>query len=91
MECQSTDDTTMAIRMIEYDFSIALEYAWKEGRRYCMEFPRSCVLYLRSGRNTPGFLEVEVLFPDGTLHLYQISAIKMSDYTKDMILKKDCR
>lgn len=25
IECQSVDDTTMAIRMIEYDFSIAIE------------------------------------------------------------------
>ena len=27
IECQSVDDTTMAIRMIEYDFSIAIENA----------------------------------------------------------------
>ena len=25
IECQSTDDTTMAVRMIEYDFAIAIE------------------------------------------------------------------
>ena len=30
-----------------------------------MEFPRSCVLYLRNSRNTPDFLEVDVVFPDG--------------------------
>ena len=48
IECQSTDDTTMAIRMIEYDFAIAVENAEKQGRRYRIEFPRSCVLFLRS-------------------------------------------
>ncbi len=46
IECQSTDDTTMAVRMIEYDFATAVEFARKQGRRYGMEFPRSCVLYL---------------------------------------------
>ena len=29
VECQSVDDTTMAIRMVEYDFAIALEQATK--------------------------------------------------------------
>ena len=32
IECQSVDDTTMAIRMIEYDFAIAMEGARKNGR-----------------------------------------------------------
>ena len=27
IECQSTDDTTMAVRMIEYDFATAVEFA----------------------------------------------------------------
>ena len=62
IECQSTDDTTMAVRMIEYDFATAVEFARKQGRRYRMEFPRSCVLYLRNSRNTPDFLEVDVVF-----------------------------
>ena len=33
IECQSVDDTTMAIRMIEYDFSIAIENAQKQGKK----------------------------------------------------------
>ena len=60
IECQSVDDTTMAIRMIEYDFSIAIENAQKQGRKYRMDFPKSCVLYLRSGKNTPDFLEINL-------------------------------
>ena len=31
IECQSTDDTTMVIRMIEYDFAIGIEHAEKQG------------------------------------------------------------
>ena len=44
IECQSTDDTTMAIRMIEYDFAIAVENVQKMKRSYRLEFPRSCVI-----------------------------------------------
>ena len=88
IECQSTDDTTMAVRMIEYDFATAVEYARKQGRRYRMEFPRSCVLYLRNSRNTQDFLEVDVVFPDGGCHLYRVPAIKVENYTKDNIFEK---
>ena len=89
IECQSTDDTTMAIRMIEYDFAIAVENAEKQGRRYRIEFPRSCVLFLRSSGNTPDYLEADVIFPDGKTHVYSIQAIKMADYTKDHIFEKN--
>lgn len=89
IECQSTDDSTMAVRMIEYDFAIAMEGAQKYGRRYRMEFPRSCVLFLRSTAATPDNLEVEVVFPDGKIHTYQLPVLKMADYTKDRIFEKN--
>lgn len=89
IECQSTDDITMAIRMIEYDFSIAIENAQKRGRRYRMEFPKSCVIYLRSNRNTPDSLEIEIVFPDGKIHLYQVPTVKVDNYTKDSIFEKN--
>ena len=89
IECQSLDDTTMAIRMIEYDFSIAVENAQKQGRRYRMDFPKSCVLYLRSGNNTPDFLEVEMALANGNIVLYQIPTIKLETYTKDGIFEKN--
>ena len=89
IECQSTDDTTMVVRMIEYDFTIAIGTADKQGRRYRIEFPRSCVLFLRSSQNTPDYLEADVVFPDGQVHLYSIPAIKMSNYTKNSIFEKN--
>ncbi len=52
----------MVIRMIEYDFAAALEYAEKENGKYRIYFPQSCVLYLR-GKNGPDFLEMELVMP----------------------------
>lgn len=89
IECQSIDDATMAIRMIEYDFAIAIEYAQKRKRRYRIEFPRSCVIYLRSNKNTPDSLEIEVVFPDGNMYVYQIPTVKVENYTKDGIFEKN--
>ena len=89
IECQSTDDTTMAVRMIEYDFAIAIEYAAKQGRRSEIEFPRSCVLFLRSSGNTPDFLETNVIFPDRRKQMYRVPTVKMADYTAESIFEKN--
>ncbi len=88
IECQSSEDATMAVRMIEYDFSIALERAQQKDGRYQMVFPQSCVLYLRDRINTPDELEVEVVFPDESTHVYHIPTVKVSRYTKDNIFEK---
>lgn len=89
IECQSTDDTTMAVRMIEYDFRIAMDNKIKDERRYRLEFPKSCVLYLRSGNTTPDVLEVDVVFADETVHVYKIPILKAENYTKDAIFEKN--
>lgn len=89
IECQSISDSTMEIRMIEYDFFIALEYVKKEKGIYKMEFPRSCVLYLRHNKNTKDRLKVKVVFPDGKHITYKVPVIKVQDYTKDVIFRKN--
>lgn len=81
IECQSTDDTTMAIRMFEYDFAIAMESRWRAGRKFYVEFPRSCVIYLRSTKNTPDVEEVELLLPDGQVCVYRIPTVKVECFT----------
>ena len=89
IECQSTDDRTMAIRMVEYDFAIALENGKRAGRKYYLEFPRSCVVYLRCTGNTPDYLEVEMKLPDGQKCTYRVPAVKVENYTKDKIFEKN--
>ena len=89
IECQSTDDTTMAIRMVEYDFAIALEQATKAGRMYEMDFPESCVLYLRCINTTPDVLKVKVNLPNGEYFIYETKVVKVQNYTKDAIFQKN--
>ena len=79
----------MAIRMIEYDFSIAIENAQKQGRKYRMDFPKSCVLYLRSGKNTLDFLEIEMVLSDENIVHYWVPTMKWETYTRDSIFEKN--
>ena len=88
IECQSTSDSAMVIRMIQYDFATALEYAKKENGKYRIYFPQSCVLYLR-GKNGPDFLEMELVMPDGQLVNYKVPVIRTERYTSDIIFQKN--
>jgi hypothetical protein len=89
IECQSFEDGTMQIRMLEYDFAIAVEQA-RQGKNYMeLNFPKSCVLQLRSNDNTPDKLEVKLNFQDGRSAVYTAPVIKVDDYTYDEMLEKD--
>lgn len=87
IECQSTDDSTMVIRMIEYDFAISLEQVQKENGRYRMYFPQSCVLYLR-GTKKRDTISVEIVMPDGNTVEYTVPVVQVQKLTCDDILQK---
>lgn len=88
IECQSTKDSTMIVRMIEYDFAIALEQTLLNGKPYEMDFPNSCVLYLRETEFTPDELELKVNLPQGGSFLYKTPIIKVQQYKRDIIFQK---
>ncbi len=87
MECQSTDDSTMVIRMIEYDFAISLENVQKKNGRYRMYFPQSCVLYLR-GTEKKDVISMELVMPNGNTVEYMVPIVQVQNFTCDEILRK---
>ncbi len=95
IECQSSPDSHMEIRMIEYDFLVALNNAKKVADEYVMELPRSATLYLRHTEKTPDFLKVTLLIPDARNTesvrkvTYETPVVKVQKYTKEEIFKKD--
>ena len=95
IECQSNPDSKMEIRMIEYDFLIALENAKRTKEGYIMKMPRSCTLYLRHTKNTPDFLTVHLIIPDiknpSKMQdvVYQTPIVKIQEYSKEKIFEKD--
>jgi hypothetical protein len=87
IECQSTDDSTMVIRMIEYDFAISLENVQKENGKYRMHFPQSCVLYLR-GMGKRDSISVELVLPNGKTVEYTVPVVQVQRFTCDDIFQK---
>ena len=88
IECQSTTDSSMVVRMIEYDFAIALEQALAAGAPYEMDFPSSCVLFLRHNSSTPDALQIKVRLPDGASFLYHTRVVKAQEYDSDALFEK---
>lgn len=88
MECQSTEDSTMILRMIEYDFAISLEHAEKVHGTYRMQFPHSCILYLRGDARKKN-VSMELQFPDNQIVRYKVPVIRMEWYSIKEILEKD--
>ena len=87
IECQSTGDAEMVIRMIEYDFAVSLETKQIENGRYKIYFPHSCVLYLR-GKGRKDTLGMDIIMPDGRVIKYELPAIYIERYTQDVIFQK---
>ena len=88
LECESRSKGNMSIRMIEYDFAIALENAEQTEDVYEINFPHSCVLYLRHTAQTPDALTVKVNLTDGVHFLYHTPTVKLQEYKKEEIFQK---
>ena len=88
IECQSERDADMVIRMFEYDISIALEHTSKIEDTWQIEFPQSCVLYVRNHRHLPESHTAIVKFADGQQVTYQVPIIHAQNYTVNAIFEK---
>jgi len=88
-ECQSRKDGNMILRMVEYDFMIALVDSRRRDDTERIRFPRSCVIYLRTTATMPDEEMLEIEMPDGQVILYRVPVLKLRDYTIDEIFEKN--
>lgn len=90
VECQSNPDSTIAIRILEYDFFIALRSPFLNDEDiYELRMPRSCVLYLRHNSRTKDNVDVKVWLDNDEYFLYTVPIIKVQTYTKEDIFRKN--
>lgn len=89
IECQSTPDGSMALRLFEYNVAIALEDSViEDDGTLIIRFPRSGVIYLREGRNVPKRFEIVLQAPGHPDWRYGIEVLSISDYSLDALLVK---
>lgn len=87
IECQSTPDGSMIVRMFEYDFQIARDHGIIKDHILEVNLPESAVLYLRSTKNTPDQMLININTPGGKLS-YPVPIVKMKNYSLDIIFQK---
>ena len=87
LECQSTTDNKMTVRMFEYDTQIALDAREVVQGTLTVELPHSAVLYLRHNSRTPDAMTVRIKTPGGEIS-YQVLVMKTQQYTIDKIFEK---
>lgn len=87
IECQSTPDGSMAIRMFEYDSQIALQDSHAGYDSLTLNFPHSAILYLRHTSGTPSQFTITINTPGGQIS-YSIPTLKVQRYSIGTIFDK---
>ena len=80
-EIQSSDDSTIALRVFEYSYRAALQHGKtveKDSLR--LKFPKSTVFYLRSTPQTPREITVELELPDGKETSFKVPTKRLDEY-----------
>ena len=88
IECETNPDSSMVIRLFEYDSQIALADKTLEDNVLTVNFPHTAVLYLRSNKNTPDTLKI-IIKTSGTDGEYEIPVIKAKSYDIETIFSKN--
>ena len=87
IECQSTEDGSMIVRMFEYDTQLALENREFTSNILTVQFPDSAIVSLRHTQNTPEHMTVKVLTPGGKVS-YTVPVLKVKRYTIHELFEK---
>ena len=87
IECQSTEDGSMIIRMFEYDVQLALENKEMTADTLTVRFPDSAIVSLRHSKNTPEVMTVKVQTPGGRIS-YTVPVLKVKRYTINELFEK---
>ena len=90
-ESQMTNEDDMCIRMVRYDFHIALAHTVEKGKNgeYTIAFPSSAVIYPAPNDNIPDKLMCHIKFADGSIHDYTVPTLKVQSYDLEKIQEKN--
>ena len=88
LECQSYDDGSMAIRIAEYAFIAARQFAAWDISHATISMPRFSVIYVKRTEKTPKTTAITFSFPDGQSVDYKSDNVILEEFTKEYIVEK---
>ena len=87
LECQSTDDDTLLIRIFEYITQEALDSGTITKYQLTVTIPHAAVLFLRSKKSTPNYMNIVINTPGGAVS-FDVPVIKIQTYSLEQIFDK---
>ena len=87
LECQSYDDGSMAIRIAEYAFIVARQFATWDIGHATIPMPRFSIIYVKRTEKTPKSTTITFTFPDGQKVNYESANVILEEFTKEYIVK----
>ncbi|MBQ6297524.1 MAG: hypothetical protein IJK81_07510 [Selenomonadaceae bacterium] len=88
IECQSTADDSMLVRIFEYDAQIALDSgSVVDDSVLTVTFPNSAVIFLRHTGKTPNEMRIRMITPGGSTE-YLVPVVKVQKYSLEEIFSK---
>lgn len=88
LECQSYDDGSMAIRIAEYAFIVARQFATWDIGHASIPMPRFSIIYVKRTEKTPKATTITFTFPDGQEVNYESPNVILEEFTKEYIVEK---
>lgn len=88
LECQSYDDGSMAIRIAEYAFIVARQFATWDIGHATIPMPKFSVIYVKRTERTPKNTTITFRFPDGQEVNYESANVIIEEFTKEYIVEK---
>lgn len=88
IECQSYPDGSIAIRIAEYAFLVARQFAIWDNGNVMIPMPHFAVVYVKATDQTPPKTSITFTFPDGQAVCYESDNILLRDFTKEELIEK---
>lgn len=88
LECQSSADNSMLVRIFEYGTQIALDEGVILKNTLTVKFPHSAILFLRHTKNTPDKMTVRIITSGGETS-YDVPIVKVQNYDVRKIFDKN--
>ena len=88
LECQSTDDDTLLIRIFEYITQEALDSGTINKYQLTVTIPHAAVLFLRSKKSTPHSMNIVINTPGGSVS-FDVPVMKVQSYSLEQIFDKN--
>lgn len=88
LECQSFNDGSMAVRIAEYAFITARQFATWDIGHATVTMPRFSVIYIKKTDHTPKTTVITFVFPDGQTVDYRSDNVILEQFSKEDIVEK---